>query len=178
MFWVITMLIVTMAATYIDCTKIRFKNEFKNKFNYKIKILMEKIERVNVSKLVNVTLISLGISGICYIVCVSLGTSQFVFPNIQNITSMLMHSRNYYIVLIVFSLVFEIIGLILKRKIEIKMFVIKALTISSMLVLPFMQKTVYTSQVLDTLFVLNAVINICNICYNREEKVKLLKDKN
>lgn len=175
--WICTLVFVSLAAMYIDIVHIRMN--FKKKLNYKLKILAEKIERINISKLVYVSCISLAISGITYLVCaIASSTTYYQMFSVTNCVNILMHSRNYYLVLIIFALVFEIIGVILKRKLDIKMFMVKVACIASGILTFFTVDGIHTSFVFDTLLVLTVITNICNICYNREERVKLLKEKN
>ena len=86
--------------------------------------------------------------------------------------------RSYYFVFLAFIVLFEIIGLILKRDIDEKMVIIKAGYLSYICIIPFLIKTTHVSYVFDLLLVLMVIINICNVCINREQKIKLLKEKN
>lgn len=175
--WVAMLVFTTFAAMYIDSLHIRMR--FNSSINYKVKRFAEKIERINISKLVCVSLIALAISGVTTLLYGSFATANnYQMFSVQNSINVLVHSRSYYIVLIIAALVFEIIGVILKRKLDVKMFGIKVAFIAAGILTFFMVDTIYASAVLDMLLVLTSVLNICNICYNREEKVKLLKDKN
>ena len=175
--WLVLMVITTIAATYVDVVRLKFN--FKNKLDYKKKILLERIEKINISKLVNVALITLSVSGIVTIICCTLvDKSGYTSFSLQNTINILGKSRMYYIILIVLILVFDIIAVVLKRKTDIKMFALKILSMVSIVTTAFMIDTTYASAVFDTLLSLNVVISICNICYNREEKIKLLKEVN
>ncbi len=175
--WLVTMLIATSIAMYVD--GINIKLGFKQKLGYKLKRLAEKVEKVNISKLLVVSSISLGISVVTTIICsaVGLNTGWQAFSE-ENALNILMHSRNYYIILIIAALVFEIIAVITKRKIDIKMYIIKIMFIVYSLLMFFMIDNIYGAVAFDVLLILNAIMNICNICYNREERIKLLNDKN
>lgn len=175
--WICILLFTTIAAMYVDIVRVVI--EFKDKLSYKLKRIAEKIENINISKLVYVSLVSLVVSGITTLIygLVSKVTNYSLF-SVQNSINILMHSRNYYLVLIICSLVFEIIGVILRRKLDIKMFVIKVTFIASGIITFFAIDGIYASAVFDTTLVLTVITNICNICYNREERIKLLKDKN
>ena len=176
-FWIAILVITTLAATYIDCTRIEIP--FKNKLNYKLKNIVLKIEKISIPKLVYVAGI---ISIMLLIPTIFIGTSESInnyqFFNVGNALKILMHSRSYYLVLIIMALGFEIIGFFLKRKLDIKMFIIKVAFIVSSIILFFMLDGIYVSAVWDTLLVLTTITNICAICYNREERIKLLKEKN
>lgn len=175
--WFITLVVTTVAAMYIDIVHISIW--FKNKLNYKLKILAEKVERINISKLVAVTVVSLGISSITlFIYILASKANNYQIFSVDNAINILMHSRNYYLVLIIISLVFEILGVILRRNLDIKMFMIKIAFIVSGVTTFFMLDGIHASALFDTLLILTLITNICSICYNREEKVKLLKEKN
>ena len=175
--WFVVLVITTTAAMYVDC--VRVKIPFKNKLNLKYRKIIEKIEKLNISKLIYVSAISLTISSIAAIIS-KLGSNvcnYYVFDT-SNSINILVHSRSYYIVLIILALVFEIIGVIFNRKLDVKMFVIKLGTVCSMFLTFFVVDGSYAASVFDTFLVLNTVTNMCNVCYNREERVKLLTDKN
>lgn len=175
--WLCTLPLVTLAAMYIATINIKIK--FKLKLKRNLKILASKLERLNISKLICVSAISLIISGITTIVCITkFNVNNYQMWSITNCVNLLMHSRNYYLILIVFSLVFEIIGVILKRKLDIKMFMIKVIFIVSGIHTFFTVGGVYASAVFDVLLVLTVITNICNICYNGEQRIKLLSYKN
>lgn len=175
--WLATVIIITAVATYVDISHINIK--FKKKLNYKLKILAERIERINISKLIYVAGISLIISGITTIIYHNFScANNFQMFNISNLINVLIHSRNYYLVLIITALVFEIIGIFARRKIDVKMYTIKLVFMLSSILTLFMVDGVYVSTVFDISLIINTIMNICNICYNREERIKLLRDKN
>ena len=175
--WVSMLLVVTLAAMYIDTIHLHIW--FKENLQYKLKRVVEKIEKIHISKLVCVLLISLAISGITTLVYgLFLNTNNYQAFSVENSINVLIHSKNYYLVFLIFTLVFEIVGLILKRKLDIKMFMIKVVYITTGIITFFMVDGIHASYVFDTLLVLTVIINVCNICYNREERIKLLKEKN
>ena len=115
--WLCTVVIITCVAMYIDLVHVKIP--FKNKFNYKLKILAERIERINISKLIYVSGISLSISGITTLIYnLASNANNFQMFSVSNCINVLIHSRNYYLVLIICSLVFEIISVITKRKLD------------------------------------------------------------
>ena len=173
--WASVIIITSIVSMYVDMIHINIK--FKNKLDYKLKILSERIERINISKLILVSLISLIIPMIVTIIYAASNANNYMM-NITNVEQILLHSRNYYLVLIICSAVFEVLGLILRRKLDNKIFMVKVAMISSIVLLAFTVNNIYVSAVFDTLLILTVITNVCNICYNREEKVKLLKDKN
>ena len=175
--WVCMLVVTALAAMYIDSVRIRMR--FNSSVNYKFKRFAEKLERINISKLVHVCGISLVISGITTMICaLASNANNYQIFSLENAVNVLMHARTYYLVLVICSLVFEVIGIILKRKLDIKMFMVKVAFIATGVITFFMVDGIYASALFDTLLVLTVITNICNICYNREERVKLLKDKN
>lgn len=173
-FWATIILAIIPAASYIDVFHLSFGGKMK------FKKIICKIEQLNISKLVKVAAYSMLMSGIVKIILTILSAGRyhanFINENyFESIKGALMLSRNYYIVLIVVILTFEIIGIVLKRKIDIKMTVIKLFNIMSVLYI-ILNGTACI--LFDVSLILLAVCNICNIYYNREEKIKLLKDKN
>lgn len=175
--WLATVIIIMAVATYVDVSHITIK--FKKKLNYKLKILAERVEKINISKLVYVSVVSLVISGITTLIYAKLSsTNNFQMFSVSNLVNVLMHSRNYYLVLIICALVFEIIAIVTRRKIDAKMYIIKVAFMSAASLTFYTVDGIYASAVFDVLLILNTVMNICNICYNREERIKLLRDKN
>lgn len=173
-FWATIILVIIPAASYIDVFHLSFGGKMK------FKKIICKIEQLNISKLVKVAAYSMLMSGIVKIILTILSAGRyhanFINENyFESIKGALMLSRNYYILLIVVILTFEIIGIVLKRKIDIKMTVIKLFNIMSVLYI-ILNGTACI--LFDVSLILLAVCNICNIYYNREEKIKLLKDKN
>lgn len=179
-FWIVTMILSVLVSTYIDITHIHFRDSFKSKLKLKYKVYVEKIEKINISKLVYVILISLAISLIPTVITSLISKiNNYEMTNvITSIKENLIHSRNYYIVLIVVITVFDILGLILKRDIDTKMFLFKVAYITSICIIPFVLKNNYTSYVFDTILAINVIISMCNVCINNEGKIKLLKEKN
>lgn len=175
--WLGSMIIASCAIMYTDIVHILIP--FKQKLNYKMKRIAEKIEKINISKLVYVCGISLGISGIAtWIYSASSSANNFTVFAVQNALAVLQHSRNYYLVLIITALVFEIISVITRRKMDGKIYLIKLMFTVTAILTFFTVDGIYAAVLFDTLLILNAVMVICNICYNREEKIKLLNEKN
>lgn len=177
--WCIMLILIIPAASYIDVFHLSFGDKFK--FNIKFKRFLCKIEQINISKLVKVSVYSLGVAGVIKIILMFIGSFNYTLNMPKYVTSVIenamMLSRNYYIVLIFLSIVFEIIGILLKRKIDIKMVLIKIFNIIGVLYI-LLNGTSMSCIVFDVSLVLLVVCNICNIYYNMEEKIKLLKEKN
>ena len=184
-FWTLFVLAVTAAATYIDIAHISFGEDIKKNLSIKIKRLLYKIEQTNFSKLLNTFLIVLLITILVATVIDLFSTtpSNFAFTtNIRELANRtiaaLNTSRNYYIVLIAFIVLLEIIGVVLKRNLDIKMVSVKILNILVIISMLLSKDATYTATVFDITLILLLVSNMCNIYYNREEKIKLLKDRN
>ena len=183
-FWSLFVIILTTAATYIDIAHISFGEKIKTKVSFNIKKLLYKIEQTNFSKLINTALIVLAVTGVVTII-LSLTTSSTNYSFTTNISELanrtieaLNTSRNYYIVLIVLIVLLEIIGVILKRNLDIKMVAVKILNILVIISMLLSKNITYTATIFDVTLILLLVSNMCNIYYNREEKIKLLKDRN
>ena len=72
----------------------------------------------------------------------------------------------------------EIISIVLKRTLDIKMICIKILNILVIMTMMLSRDLTYTATIFDVTLILLLISNLCNIYYNREEKIKLLKEKN
>lgn len=184
LFWVLFIGILSLAATYIDIAHVSFGQTIKSKVSFKISRVLYKIEQTNFSKLINTTLILAAICGITKLI-VSLSSVSTNFSTFASFTELetrlidaLSVSRNYYIVLISLVLLFEIVGIVLKRSWDIKIIGIKLLNILVIGVMVFSKDLIYTATIFDVTLILLLVSNMCNIYYNREEKIKLLKEKN
>ncbi len=183
-FWSLLVIILTTAATYIDIAHISFGEKIKTKVSFNIKKLLYKIEQTNFSKLINTALIVLAVTGVVAVI-LSLTTSSTNYSFTTNISELanrtieaLNTSRNYYIVLIVLIVLLEIIGVILKRNLDIKMVAVKILNILVIISMLLSKNITYTATIFDVTLILLLVSNMCNIYYNREEKIKLLKHRN
>lgn len=175
--WLCPMIVAAGVAMYVDIVHIKIL--FKQKLNYRIKRLVEKIEKINISKLVYVCGIALGISGITtWIYSTISSANNFGGLSVQNAVAVLGHSRSYYLVFVITALVFEIVSVITKRKLDVKMNLIKLMFIVTAILTFFTVDGLYAAALFDTLLILNGVMIICNICYNREQRIKLLNEKN
>ncbi len=184
-FWTLLVLILTASATYIDIAHISFGEEIKKKMSFNLKRLLYKIEQTNFSKLINTFLIVLLITALVATIIDLFTTTPTNFVFTTNISELanrtveaLNTSRNYYIVLIVMIVLLEIIGVVLKRNLDIKMVAVKILNILVIISMVLSKDTTYTATIFDITLILLLVSNMCNIYYNREEKIKLLKDRN
>ncbi len=183
-FWSLFVIILTAAATYIDIAHISFGEKIKAKVSFNIKRLLYKVEQTNFSKLINTALIVLLVTGIVAII-LNLTTASTNYSFTTNISELanrtieaLNTSRNYYIFLIILIVLLEIVGVVLKRNLDIKMIAVKILNILVIISMILSKNVTYTATIFDVTLILLLVSNMCNIYYNREEKIKLLKDRN
>ena len=179
-FWMLLLIFTTISTTYVDITHIKISDDIKRKLGNKNKKIIERIEKINISKLVYVCFITLSISLVFTIInSLITGVNNYEMRSVINGISLnLQSSRNYYLAIIIFTVVFDMLGIILKRDIDVKMVIIKICYLSSLVLIPFVNTPLYSSFIFDTFLCIGAVISICNVCINREEKIKLLKEKN
>jgi len=184
LFWVLLVVILLVSATYIDIAHISFGQAIKSKLSFKWSRILYKIEQTNFSKLINTALIVVVTCGVTTLILCLVGASSNLegFSSINELEAKLINalstSRNYYIVVISLIVLFEIIGVVLKRTLDIKMICIKVLNILVIILMLFSKNTTYTATIFDVTLIMLVVSNMCNIYYNREEKIKLLKEKN
>lgn len=167
----------------IDFIQINFRKSFVDKFDIKIKKIIYKLERLKISKLV------IGMfSTIIFILTIGLIISLVVKNNnvwilpadlnitqiIDNIKGCFGESRNYYILAFSLIVILEILGKILDRKKDTKSTFFKIIFVVALVISGFNNK-IYNVYVIDVVTSILLVLNLGNIYYNREEKIKLLK---
>lgn len=181
MFTIIAMLTMTIGDN-IDFIQINFKKSFVDKFDIKIKKTIYKIERMKISKLI------IGNIVICLLLLilgavVSLITKNNIFTipmniNINdvldNIKANFVDGRSYYMVVFISIVILEILGKILNRKKDTKSTYLKIVLIVT-LVISSLNSNTYSVYIIDVVASILLVLNLGNIYYNREEKIKLLK---
>lgn len=184
LFWIVTLICIIPAARNIDICHISFGDKIKQKVSFKLRRILCKIEQINISKLVNTAIIAISISGIIKLLVVLItASSNYIAYTSMNeiynkITQVMMHSRNYYLLIILLVILFDIVGIILKRRTDIKIITMKIINALFAVQMVLSADLTYTATLFDTSLVLLLIANICNIYYNREEKIKLLKEKN
>lgn len=179
--WVSIILIAIIAGKNVDFTHLTLgqKNIDKTKF-VGVKRFIYRIERININKLIIVFLIvSLITIPIEYLIN-GFNTFKYLEVNsiIKIIQNLVRESRTYYISIIFVIIVFELIGSLLRRKVDIKTTIMKWTLLSSIILVGISDSIVYRLYIFDTLLILIFILNISNIYYNRDEKIKLLKEKN
>lgn len=185
-FWLGIVLVTLLASKNIDFTHISFGDKQKSALPVSINRVLYKIERINISKLVNVFVILFITASITYSVIYS--STSFRIDNVisinsvtqvtDNLTKVLENSRNYYMIIIFCVIILEFVGIVLKRRIDLKSMVLKGAFALTTIVTALYVDTNNASAIFDILLLLVFVINIGNIYYNREDKIKLLKEKN
>lgn len=183
-FWLSVISIMILVSKNIDFTHVSFGDKQKEHLPIKLNRILYKIERINISKLLNVFIILFITSTIVFSIIYTSTDLQSTInlakiSNLDNnIEEIFKSSRNYYIVIIILILVLEFLGVILKRKTDIKIIIIKGTLVITTFVTAFYRNTVNASIIFDVILILVLILDIGNIYYNREDKIKLLKEKN
>ena len=184
-FWIIVLLTSLIISNNVGYVRVNSKREFVEKFSsVNARKLMYKMEAIAINKLLIVSgilllFIAAGV-GVIYITGQDLiGIYKNVDVNniYNNFVDGIWSSKNYYIVIISFIIILEILGVILKRKIDTKTSLIKLCSTLVILITLTTNKT-YAVSMLDAFLTLSLILNIGNIYYNRDEKIKLLKAEN
>lgn len=183
--WILVIFVALAASKNIDFTHISFGQKFIDSISsIKLKRLVYKIERININKLFVVLLIVTVFTTIMQITIRYILDKELIFSLcnystfVERLYGILKYSRSYYIIIVTITIITEIISIILRRKIDLKTTVIRMIYVMLVLNLLISGATLYISQIFDTVLILNLILNISNIYYNREEKIKLLKEKN
>lgn len=184
-FWLIVLFSTLFISNNVGYVRVNNKREFVEKFNsVSARKLMYKMEAIAINKLIIVSAILLGfvLFGMAWSYILDLDMfGIYKDLNINNIYNNMVlavgSSRNYYIVILSFIVLLDVLGSILKRKKDTKTTLIKLCTALIILITSTLNGT-YTTSVLDTFLILVLILNIGNIYYNRDEKIKLLKAEN
>lgn len=184
-FWVIVLLTSLIISNNVGYVRVNNKREFIEKINsVSARKLMYKMEAISINKLLLVSVIIIlfvaaGV-GITYLLgqeILEIYDNINIYGLYNNLSQNIYESKNYYIVLISFIFILEILGIILRRKVDTKSSLVKLCSILIVLITLTLNK-VYSASMLDTFLVLSLILNIGNIYYNRDEKIKLLKAEN
>lgn len=183
--WIIVVLITFLASKNIDFTHISFGQKNIDKYNsIKFKRLLYKIERININKIVVLivitTIITVTMQFPIRIILKQELVLNFCSYSVfkDRIYELLRYSRNYYLIIVVITLITEFVAVFLRRKVDLKTTAIRSIFLMSIMNLLITSPKPYIYQIFDAMLILNLVLNISNIYYNREEKIKLLKEKN
>lgn len=185
-YWIVILFVSLVISNNVGYVRVNNKREFVEKFsNVNTRKLMYKMEVITVNKLILVLVIILGFAAIGVLTC-QFAFKQDVFEIYRNfdldlmigeITSAIKHTKNYYIVTIGLIILLEVLGVILRRKKDTKTTLIKLCTIM-ILIMTSLSNNIYSASIMDAFLVLCLILNVGNIYYNRDEKIKLLKAEN
>lgn len=203
--YLITYFMLLFITCNLDSTHIKFSNKIINRVNLNSKDKLYKIERINISKLfISIVIIvatSFILSFLINLVIVHINTNelintllnnrvsflyQFKFINtdisktsiLKNMRIFLSTSRTYYLVILIYILIIEILTIALKRKYDTKSTIIKSIFINTLLLYCIFNLNIYMYQpIFSILLILIAIVNTSNLYLNREERIKLLTAK-
>jgi len=185
-FWIIILLTSLVISNNVGYVRVNSNREFIEKFsNVNTRKLMYKMEAIAINKL-------LVVSGIILLfILLGLGTIHIlgqdifnIYENINlnsiytNLVNSVWSSKNYYITMVLVIFILEVLGIILKRKIDTKTSLIKLCSVLVILITLTVGNVTYSASMLDAFLTLSLILNIGNIYYNRDEKIKLLKAEN
>lgn len=184
-FWIIILLTSLIISNNVGYVRVNNKREFVEKINsVNARKLMYKMEAIAINKLLLVSAIMIlfiaaGV-GITYLFgqeILSIYENINIYELYNNFVTNIYSSKNYYIALLSSILILEILGIILRRKVDTKSSLIKLSNILILIITLTLNKT-YSACLLDAFLVLSLILNVGNIYYNRDEKIKLLKAEN
>lgn len=183
--WLIVLLTSLVISNNVGYVRVKNKREIVEKINsISARKLMYKMEAIAINKLLIVSailtlFIALGV-GITYLFgqdVLEIYTNFDFITMYKNFAGNIFNSKNYYVIVLLFIIILEILGIVLKRKIDTKSSLMKLCSILVILITFTINKT-YSASMLDGFLVLSLILNIGNIYYNRDEKIKLLKAEN
>ena len=197
--WIIVGVVSLILTVNLDKTHITFPKTIIANVSQRIKEMLYKIERINISKLVISILVIVGvafiISFIGKIIITNINTTNSlllklfnfnsdilnikfssIFINLVNNTkTFLSVSKTYYILILVYILFVEILAFVLRRRYDTKSTIMKLIFIFLYLSIAVFNFDITNYQTILTVFlILIAIVNTSNIYLNREERVKML----
>lgn len=202
--WVAFGVISIFIASNLDSTHINFPKKMMSNITQQKREALYKIERININKIfVSICIIFIASSAMYFMASFVLeyiaepNTGNYYmqviaenldvnaqWSSIKNIsisgleefyTSVISHSKTYYLALICYIIFMEILAVALRRRYDTKSTMMKALFIlivNSVYILKF-DLELY-NQMINVLFILIAIVNTSNIYLNREERIKML----
>lgn len=183
--WIILLVTSLIISNNVGYVRVNSKREFVEKLsNIKARKLMYKMEAIAINKLLLVSgililFIALGL-GITYLMgmnFIDLYNTINLNMLYNNFIKAICSASNYYIVIVSMVLILEILGIVLRRKVDTKTSLIKLCSILVILITATINN-VYSASMLDAFLTLSLILNVGNIYYNRDEKIKLLKAEN
>ncbi len=182
--WLFVLALTMIIGDNIDYVQMNLSKSFVDKFDIKIKKVIYRLERLRISKLVIGSIAAVMIllvwgatisiiSGTNIIWQLSLNTS--IPEIIENIKACFEGSRNYYILAFSLIVMLEILGKALDRKKDTKSTFLKIVFIVAAII-SGLNSSIYGVYLMDVVTSMLLVLNLGNIYYNREEKIKLLRE--
>lgn len=184
-FWLIILLSTFVISNNVGYVRVNNKREFVEKFSsVSARKLMYKMEAITINKLLIVSSIVIGFMALGVLGVYILGQDIFgIYRELDinviysNLIGAVSQSKNYYIVILACIIILDLLGITLRRKKDTKTSLIKLSTTLIMIITTALNGT-YSICVLDVFLVLTLILNVGNIYYNRDEKIKLLKAEN
>jgi len=184
-FWLIVLLAALVISNNVGYVRVNSKREFVEKLNsINARKFMYKMEAIAINKLLLVSAILLLFIGLGVGIIYLTGYDVLhIYNNIDihelynNFELNIYSSKNYYIAIMISVIILEILGIILKRKIDTKTALIKLCSIL-IIAITLTINNMYSASTLDAFLALSLMLNVGNIYYNRDEKIKLLKAEN
>ena len=96
----------------------------------------------------------------------------------ENVYGMFGNVKLHYIISSIVIILFEVMAAFMNRKTNAKVSVIKIAVVIFALIAMVYTNTTYNLCTYDALLSISIILSIGNIYYNRNEKIKLLKEKN
>ena len=184
-FWIISLLSTLVISNNVGYVRVNNKREFVEKFSsVSARKLMYKMEAIAINKLIIVSGVLIGFALFGMAWAYILDIDMFSIYNgininsiYNNLLSAIALTKNYYITILSLIILLDVLGWTLRRKKDTKTTLIKLCTTLILLLLLVTNGT-YAISILDVFLVLSFILNIGNIYYNRDEKIKLLKAEN
>lgn len=119
------------------------------------------------------------------LVVIVTGIFSLIFKNevnlqfdLKNMCNLILNAKCYYAITGTLILVFEIISVLLKRKCDSKVAIMFIATSIVVMLLPYVTNCIYGMVTYDAMLSMSLILSLGNIYYSRDEKIKLLNEKN
>ena len=176
--WILLAFSLTLFADYVDSTYVDV-----SKFEIVQKIFrLKKDEKLAIKKSFVVLGIITGFGIFALIITTITGLNNGLISikdNImENVYGMFGNVKLHYIISSIVIILFEVMAAFMNRKTNAKVSVIKIAVVIFALIAMVYTNTTYNLCTYDALLSISIILSIGNIYYNRNEKIKLLKEKN
>lgn len=197
--WIFVALISLILTSNLDKTHICFPKKIISSVNQKTKEMLYKVERVNIGKLfvsnLVIALVAFVISFIGKLIITNINVTNSLLINlfnfyndilninfsnictnlVNNTNILLSSSKTYYILILAYIVIVEILAFVLRRRYDTKSTLMKLIFILLYLSIAVFSLDITNYQTILTVFlILIAIVNTSNIYLNREERVKML----